>query len=87
MNIDSTNRPDDAAAVAVGGVFDIRHLSVEQLAQLGVSQLAYVKPVVMNGTPGFAIHAADGTPMALAADRDVAIAAIRQHEMMPALVH
>jgi len=88
MNIDATNRPDDAAAAAAaGGVFDIRHLSVEQLAQLGVSQLAYVKPVVMNGAPGFAIHAADGTPMALAADRDVAIAAILQHEMMPALVH
>jgi hypothetical protein len=35
----------------------------------------------------FAIHAADGTPMAIAADREVAVAAIRQHEMVPALVH
>jgi hypothetical protein len=67
--------------------FDIRHLSAEQLAQLGVSHIAYVKPVTVNGQHGFAIHAADGTPMALAGDRDVAMAAIVQHEMHPLSVH
>jgi len=66
---------------------DIRHLTVEQLAGLGVSQIAYVKPVMMNGALAFAIHAADGTPMAMADDRDLAVAAIRQHEMLPTLVH
>ena len=68
-------------------VVDIRHLSAEQLAGLGVSQIAYVKPVMMNGTVAYAIHAADGTPMAVADDRDVAVAAIRQHEMLPTWVH
>ncbi len=67
--------------------FDIRHLSAEQLAQLGVSQIAYVKPVTVNGQHGFAIHAADGTPMAMAGDRDVAMAAILQQEMHPLSVH
>ena len=66
---------------------DVRKLSPEQFAQLGMAKLAYVKPVIVNGNSGFAIHAADGTPMALADNRDVAIAAIVQHEMMPALVH
>lgn len=66
---------------------DIRHLSSEQLARLGVSQIAYVKPVMMNGTLAYAIHAADGTPMAVAGDRDVAIAAVHQHEMLATLVH
>jgi hypothetical protein len=66
---------------------DIRHLTVEQLAGLGVSQIAYVKPVMMNGTMAFAIHAADGTPMAMADDRDLAVAAIHQHEMLATLVH
>jgi len=70
-----------------GGWVDIRHLSTEQLAQLGVSQIAYVKPVIVNGQSGFAIHAADGAPLALAGDRDVALAAIAQHEMRPFLVH
>ena len=67
--------------------FDIHHITAEQLAALGVSQIAYVKPVLHNGAHAFAIHAADGTPMALAADRDTALAAIVQHAMVPSLVH
>lgn len=62
-------------------------LSADQLARLGVSQIAYVRPVVLNGAHGFAIHAADGTPIALTADRDIAIAAILRHEMLPVSVH
>jgi len=69
------------------GSFDIRHLTAEQLSALGRSQIAYVKPVVINGMMGFAIHAADGTPMAMANDRATAMAAIVQHEMMPLSVH
>ena len=68
-------------------LIDIRHLSTEQLQALGMAQMAYVKPVVVDGEAAFAIHAADGTPMALAGDREVAFAAIRQHEMTPTLVH
>ncbi len=66
---------------------DIRHLSTEQLARLGVSQIAYVKPIRLNGALAYAIHAADGTPMAVAGDRDLAIAAVMQHEMLATLVH
>jgi hypothetical protein len=46
-----------------------------------------VKPVEVNGAQGFAIHAANGAPMALIAERDVALALIAQHEMVAALVH
>jgi hypothetical protein len=66
---------------------DIRHISAEQLAGLGVSQIAYVKPVLLNGARVYAIHAADGTPMAVAGDRDPAIAAVVEHEMLASLVH
>lgn len=84
----NTNANETGDEGSVGHVaFDIRHLTEAQLAQLGVSQIAYVRPVVFNGTPGFAIHAADGTPMAVAGDKDVAFAAILQQEMVPALVH
>ncbi len=85
MNANHPGDPNSSDALRVG--FDIRHLSAEQLGRLGVSQIAYIRPVEVNGAPGYAIHAADGTPMALAGDRDVAIAAILQHEMVPALVH
>jgi hypothetical protein len=85
MNTNSENRLDSSVAATV--VVDIRHISEAQLAQLGMAQIAYVKPVEINGEKGFAIHAADGTPMALTGDLDVAFAAIQQHEMVPALVH
>ncbi len=79
-----TENEDTAPAM---GSFDIRHLTTEQLGALGVSHIAYVKPVVVNGSMGFAIHAADGTPMALAGDQETAMAAIVQHEMVPLSVH
>jgi len=67
--------------------FDVHHMTTDQLGVLGMSQIAYVKPVVINGMAGFAIHAADGTPMAVADDRATAMAAIVQHEMLPLSVH
>lgn len=66
---------------------DVRHLTAEQLAGLGVSQIAYVKAVMKDGARVWAIHAADGTPMAMADSCDVAIAAVAQHEMLASLVH
>ena len=67
--------------------FDIHSITAEQLGKLGVSQIAYIKPVTVNGAHVFAIHAADGTPMAVIQDRASAVAAIVQHEMFPSLVH
>jgi hypothetical protein len=88
VNNEKNEEPGSAGVTAADlGMFDIRHLSVTQLAQLGVSQIAYVRPVIVNGAPAFAIHAADGTPMAVASERELAVAAIRQHEMIPASVH
>jgi hypothetical protein len=86
MNMNSGDQSD---AVTVQDVvsFDVRHLSEQQLAALGVSRIAYVKPVMLNGVQGFAIHAADGTPMAVTGDRDVAVAAVMQHEMLAVSVH
>jgi hypothetical protein len=87
MDMNPTNHSDDPNGVPAPVVVDIRTMSPEQFAQLGMTKLAYVKPVTVNGTEGFAIHAADGTPMAIADNRDVALAAIVQHEMVPTLVH
>ena len=87
MSIDTSNQTNDATEQQAAPVsFNIRDISAEQLGELGVARIAYVKPVEFNGTQGFAIHAANGAPMALIADRDVAIALIMQHEMVPALV-
>ncbi|WP_270937831.1 DUF1150 family protein [Falsiroseomonas oryzae] len=65
----------------------LRSLSARDFARLGAEDVAYVRPVIMNGAQAFAIHAADGTPIGAAPSAQLAAAAIRQHEMEPALVH
>lgn len=86
MDTSSSGRPDPGTKHSAEP-FDIRTLSKAQLAQLGMADLAYVKPVWTNGERAYAIHAADGSPMAMAPDCELAIAAIVQHEMSPVLVH
>jgi hypothetical protein len=65
----------------------MRQMTANDLAMLGVQHIAYVKPVTVDGTAGFAIHAADGTQMAVIGDRDVAFAVVRQNELEPVSVH
>jgi len=87
MNVNIPELHMDALAALPADELDIRNLTQMQLMQLGMAQVAYVKPVWMDGATAFAIFAADGSPMAVAADCDMAVAAILQHEMLPSLVH
>jgi hypothetical protein len=64
-----------------------RHLSTDELAMFGMQHIAYVKRVVVEDEVAYAVHAADGTPVAVFADRDVAFAAVRQNDMEPVSVH
>jgi hypothetical protein len=57
-----------------------------EFAHLGVEYLAYVKRVVVNNEIMFAIHAADGTALGVARDRDTAMASVRQHGLEPVSV-
>lgn len=59
----------------------LRSLSSQDFLSLGLSQVAYVKPFEQDGQDYFAIHAADGTQMAVLASREAAFAAIRQHDL------
>lgn len=49
--------------------------------------VAYVKAVTVEGIKAYAIYLADGTQLAIAPTREVAFAAVRQHELEPASVH
>jgi hypothetical protein len=59
----------------------------QQLAELGLGGVAYVRAVVVDGQSAFAIFGADGQQIGLAPDRALADAAIVQHEMVPVSVH
>lgn len=62
-------------------------LTSGSLASLGLEHVAYVKPIVENAGAAYAIHAADGTRLAVVADRLVAVAMIRRHDLEAASLH
>ena len=61
----------------------LREMSPQDFALLGMQHLAYIKPSVVNGVSGFSIHAADGTQIGIAESRDLALAAVKQHDLEP----
>jgi hypothetical protein len=65
----------------------IRHMSARELALFGMQDLAYIKRVIINEVTGYAVHAADGTQIAVLPDRNVAFATVRQHDLEPLSVH
>ncbi len=65
----------------------IRHMSARDLTLFGMQDIAYIKQVVVNDAAGYAVHAADGTQIAVLANRDVAFATVRQHDLDPLSVH
>jgi hypothetical protein len=72
--------PNTQAAVS-------RHMSITDFALYGAQQIAYVKPVVIEGEKLFAIFAADGQELAVIESRDLAVATVRQNDMEPLSVH
>ncbi len=57
------------------------------LGVYGIDTLAYIKPVMVDGRRFHSIHAADGTPLTVIPERDLAFATVRQYDLEPASVH
>jgi hypothetical protein len=75
-------------------------ISVEMLAALGGPNLVYIRSVAPDELAGtvpedvlasaeklYAVHAADGTRVAVLSDREMAFVTARQHDMVPVSVH
>lgn len=65
----------------------LKQLSPRELGLLGMEDIAYVKQIDIDGVAAFAVHAADGTQIAVMGNRAVAFAMVRQHDMEPVSVH
>ena len=61
----------------------IRQMSPRELALFGMQDIAYVKLAVVDDAPGYTVHAADGTQIAAFANREIAFATLRQHDLEP----
>lgn len=65
----------------------VRAISRQQLATLGLNDVAYVKDVEVDGSTAFAIFAANGEQLAILPDRATAIAAALENGLATATVH
>jgi len=67
---------------------ELARMNPEAFARLGLGGLAYIRPVqTPQGGMAWGIFGADGAALAVAPDRDLAVAAVVQHEMAPVSVH
>jgi len=65
----------------------LRQITPQDFAAMGIQQVAYIRPAMVNGIVTFSIHAADGTQIGMAPNRDIAFAAVIQHELEPVSLH
>jgi hypothetical protein len=76
-----TSEPNTRAATM------LRALSANDWARFGLSQVAYLRPALLNGVHVVEIRAADGQQIGAAPNLAAAAAAVVQHEMAPVLLH
>jgi hypothetical protein len=62
-------------------------MSSAAFAAYGMQEVAYVKAITVDEKVGYAIHAADGTPLTVAPNRDTALAIVRQNDLEPLSAH
>ena len=65
----------------------LRHITSEQLLQLGTDQVVYVRSGVHEGERLFVIYGADGQPLALADTADAAAEMAAEHGLAFVSVH
>ncbi len=62
-------------------------ISAQDLALLGLAELAYLRPAEVDGQSGFAIYSANGRMVGFAPDRNVALRLIRDNDLEPVSLH
>lgn len=57
------------------------------MTMLGITELAYIKPVTDGAEQGFAVCAADGTQLAIFATLEAAYITAKQNDLEPVALH
>jgi hypothetical protein len=65
----------------------LTHCSEKEFAYWGVRDFAYIRRVVVDGHPAMAIHAANGTQLAVLDTLAAAQVTVIQNDMEPLSVH
>lgn len=65
----------------------LKTLTSQDFLTLGIHDVAYVKPIMVENRKAFAIHAADGTPLSVMGDMQAAVGLILNNELEVVTVH
>lgn len=66
---------------------NLGQISDQDFLAWGITHLAYIKAVEVNGQRGFAVHTADGQQVAILPSHEMAEIHIRRHDLEPLSVH
>ena len=88
MHIAATKDVVDFASLGdTAPITDPRRMTPAQLRRLGVPRLVYLRCGTVDGQEAFAIHAADGTPIAVVEDIELAMELAAANHMAFVAVH
>lgn len=65
----------------------LMHCSAREFAYWGMKDFAYIRPILVDGKPAMAVHAANGTQLAIMDTRAAAQITVLQNDMEPLSVH
>lgn len=65
----------------------LTNCSANEFAYWGMKEFAYIRPVQVEGQPAMAVHAANGTQLAVLDTFAAAQVAVLQNDMEPLSVH
>lgn len=65
----------------------LRNISMQDFRNMGIDQIAYVKPLHADDADVFSVHAADGRQISVIDSYASAVALIHQNEMHAVTVH
>ncbi|MBU6506628.1 MAG: DUF1150 family protein [Alphaproteobacteria bacterium] len=68
-------------------VVRLKNCSVNEFAYWGVKDFAYIRRVLIDGQPAIAVHAANGTQLAVLETLVAAQVAVLRNDMEPLSVH
>ncbi len=65
----------------------LRQLTAQDFQALGADHVAYIRPITLFQKKGFALHAADGTPLSISDSEEAAVLAARADDLEPVRTH
>ncbi|MCK6417772.1 MAG: DUF1150 domain-containing protein [Alphaproteobacteria bacterium] len=66
---------------------DLRNLTARDFLNLGVREIAYIRPIVVQNRQAYAIHAADGTPLSVIDNLNTAMAMVHHNDLEAVTLH